>query len=390
MSLTILAAVTALLTTGITSLISHPLTMTGGAAASVGFAALGLLSRGARIHPGYVVAPPLMALLVLVSSEYNISPVSSTIHLLSCYVAFLGLAGTFPEFSEFCQRVCVLTYLILVAVVLGQTVRSGTISSWNVKGAAGTGNLMAAQLNMTMPLILLLLRESTGIRRFLLRGLVGLGMLAVISVGSRNGIGSLLILLTLASLFRHRKLALLLCSLIALTLVYSQELMESRPVAALLTRFRFVGYQASRPRSQIWSVCLDLIRESPWLGVGPGATDRALEVLDVNHAHNNYLQTSLESGLPVGLIMCLMIAGLLNIPFAAALTSRRAFLLSLSIVAYVVQSLTEASVHLPQQTLLLALCANLARQALPSAMHASLSRDALPAAGLRRLECRPG
>ncbi len=397
MSLTIVAAVLALLTTGITSLISHPLTMLGGAAASVGFVALGLLSRGARIHPGYVVAPPIMLLLVLISSEHNISPVSSTIHLLSCYVAFLGLAGTFPEFFDVCQRVCLLTYLVLVAMVLGQTLQTGAISSWSVKGAAGTGNLMAAQLNMTMPLMLLMAGESEGIRRIFLRGLVGLGMLSVVFVGSRNGIGSLLILITLASLFHHRKLAFLLCSVITLCLVFSQELLETRPVMALLARFRFVGYQASRPRSQIWSVSLDFIRESPWLGIGPGETDRALEVLDVNHAHNNYLQTSLESGLPVGLMMCLLVAGLLNIPFTAALTSRRAFLLSLSIVAYVVQSLTEASVHLPQQTLLLVFCTNLARLAIPAgqpsipAGQPSLrSRDPAQATAFRRAEYRPG
>lgn len=364
MSQSILALLLVLLITGVTSLVSHPLTLLGSAAASLILTATGILHPRGRVAPGYLLAALGMVVLCLLSSEARISATSSTIHIFSCYATLAGLAVYVPDYAPLCRRVCIVTYAVLIVWILVQTAQAGTVASWTVSGAAASGNQMAAQLNMTLPLILLMTLDAQGFRRLLMTLAVLLGMTAIVCVGSRNGIGTLLISLTLVFLFRHMKSAVAISSMIMTILVLSSDLMQIPFVASLLARFRFVGYRSNAPRSLIWSVCLEYIQRYPWLGIGPGKSDEVLALMDINHAHNNFVQVTLESGMLAAGIFLLIFLALLQLPAAAVLVNRRAFVLSLPIISYWSQSMTDTPLHHPQQTLLLVICVCEARRLL--------------------------
>lgn len=367
-----------LLITGITSMVSHPLTLVGSTAASITMMLLGILNPNGTLKPMYLVIAGILAIICLLSSESNVAPTSSTIHILSCYSALAGLSMSTPAFSGFVRRTCVLTFIVLTMWIFVQTARAGTIASWTVSGTAGAGNLMAAQLNMMLPMLLVMAFDAAGLKKNLLLFLSVCGMGAIICVGSRNGIGSLLITLTLITLFKHIRSAVLICSVLVGIIMMSDELMQLPVIASVLQRFRFVGYRSEAPRSLIWSVCSEYIFKKPWLGIGPGKTEDVLAVMDINHAHNNFVQVAIESGLPAALLVSFLFASLLQLPAAGLLHSRRAFMLSLCVISYLAQSMTDIPLHHPQQTLLLILCVNEARNALQQSADSAVSHAVRP------------
>jgi hypothetical protein len=274
MALTITAMLAALLTTGLTSLAAHKLTLLGGAAAAVVFGFLSLLSRHGRVHPLFVFAPLTLCVICLISAEQNVAPGSSALHILASYAAFVGLAATTPDFSRFCRRFILLTFGIQVSLVLAQTAMAGRIESWTVRSAASGANLVAAQIVMTLPLVFLVARDAVGIRKFLWSVAVFCGGFAVVCVGSRNGIGSMLLLTTLGALFNRKKTAIAVCTVLSLMIVFLNEILQNKFVVDFLVRFRFMRFQAENPRSVIWSICGEYIQNSPWLGIGPGVSER--------------------------------------------------------------------------------------------------------------------
>jgi len=353
-----------ILITGITSVVSHPLTLLGSAAASLLFTATCLVNPTCRFRPGYLVAVVALGTICLLSSEQNVSPLSSTIHILACYVSLAGFAVYVPEFSMFCRRVSILTFGILCVWVLVQTIQAGAIGSWTVTGTAGAGNLMAAQLNMTLPFILSMAINSQGAKKTGLLLFAFAGMFAIVCVGSRNGIGSLLITLVLIGLFNNLKSAIAVCTFLVTILLMSDNLLRLPFVASFLARFRFVGYKSSAPRSLIWSLSSDYIQRYPWFGIGPGRSEKVLAVIDINHAHNNLVQIALESGIPAAIIALLVFASLLKLPATGLFRSRQTFLMCLPVLPYIAQSFTDIPIHQPQQTLLLVLCVCTARTAI--------------------------
>jgi O-antigen ligase len=364
MSLTITAMIAALLTTGITSLVAHKLTLLAGAAAAALFGCLSLLSRNGRVYPVFVIGPLVLCVLCLVSAEQNVAPGSSAVHVLAAYAAFTGLAASTPDFSRFCRRFIFLTFGIQIIWVLVQTARVGRIETWAVSSAASGGNLVAAQIVMTLPFIFLTARSSVGFRKGFWWAAVLVGAFAVVCVGSRNGIGSLAVLIVLLALFNRKKIAVVACAVFAMVIVFLNEILLNQYVSGFLVRFRFMRFEAKNPRSLIWSICAEYIEASPWLGIGPGVSEKVLAVLEINHAHNNVIQVALESGIPAAIVAILLFAALLRIPAIALLKDRDAFVLSLPIIAYFLLSLTDNPIHHPQTTLLLAACVNEARHAL--------------------------
>jgi len=364
MSLTLIAFMAAILTTGLTSLFAHKLTLLGGAVAAGLFGVLGLLSRRGSIHPVFVVGPMALCVICLLSAESNVAPGSSAIHVLASYGALLGLAASTPDFSRFCRRLIFFTFAIQVTWVLTQTAMAGRIASWTVTAAASGGNLVAAQIVMTLPLVYLAARDATGARKLILRIVVLLGAFSVFCVGSRNGIGSLILLTTLGALFNRKKTAMFACAFLSLIIVFINEILQNAFVVDLLVRFRFLRFEAQNSRSLIWSICSDYIGQSPWLGIGPGVSEKVLAVLEINHAHNNIVQVALECGVPAAIIAILLFAALLRLPAVALLRDRDAFICSLPIIGYFLISLTDNPIHHPQTTLLLAAAVNECRQAL--------------------------
>ena len=364
MSTPIAALLATLITTGMTSAVSHQFTLVGGCAAAIAFAFCSMLSPRATIHPFYLFGAVAMAMLALVSSESNTSEFTSTIHVLSSYAALAALAFSSPDMSKFCRQLMLGNNLMLTAWILYQSRTVESLSAWQISNPAGAGNLMACQLNMTMPLVLAGIQESKGLIRFAYAGLLGLNCLSVVYVMSRNGTGTMLVILTLYVLFNYKKLAVLFLACVPVAVVSLDSVMRLPFVHNLLVRMRLVGYESQAPRSVIWQVSWDHIVRSPMLGVGPGEPRRILAVLDINHAHNNLVQVAFETGLPSAAIVLVMFAILAAMPATMLFRRREHFVYTLPIVAYMFFSVTSGPLTFPGATLLLAACVNEARVAM--------------------------
>ena len=383
MSTTIAAFIAALITTGMTSLVSHDLTLVGGSIAAVVLAASTVVQRNVTIYPAFLLGTIAMTVIALVSSETNTSPFSSTIHVLSMYVAIIGLAFSSPDLSGFCQQLMMGTNLMLTGWILYQGYDAEPLKAWQISTPTGGANVMAAQINMTLPLILARIHTSTGQKKIAYVALVCFNSIAVFLVISRNGIAAMMIIFTLYLLFNHKRLAFVVIMAIISIGASMDSILQSPLVHHLLVRLRFVGYVATAPRSVIWRVAWDHIKVHPMLGVGPGGPKKALAVIDINHAHNNFVQVALETGIPSAVIFGVLVLLLLRLPVQTLMKRREYFVMTLPILAYIIFSWTAMPLTYSGMTLLLAACVHEARIAIQRQiqMVAQLRRprQALPA-----------
>ncbi len=363
MLVTLLAFLSAMLTTGMSSAISHPLTIVGGSVVSLLMAAFAVIRPDTKVHGTFVLGSFVMTVLALVSAEANYCVESSTFHVLCCYLALLGMGFSSVHLSGFCKQLMLMTNLWLTAwvVILGTQVQ--VFEAWKISNPAGAGNQMAAQINMTMPLVLAGATTGGLLRRSAFSGLLCLNILAVFLVMSRNGIATMLILLALYFMFNYKRWSVLVIGPVLFVAMFPEYLLQNPTIRGLLVRFRFLEYDPTAPRSVIWEVAMQYIREQPFLGVGPGRTRVALAVLDINHAHNNWIQVAIDTGLPSACLYLLMTIALLLLPASALFRDRRVFLPTLGILAYFAYSMTAGPVVYPNATLLLAACVNQARVA---------------------------
>jgi putative inorganic carbon (hco3(-)) transporter len=226
--------------------------------------------------------------------------------------------------------------------LLAQRVRGlGAVGAINPNEFAGAmtlfvpiaGALVAAGLAARQPRLALVglvsLALSAGAlaltqsRGGLLGAFVGLAALAVLWAlrDGRRWVRWLAVLLPLALL-----VALLTAGLLIGPGRISQELAGSGSEGGLTGA---VGQVSVAGRVEIWSRAVYAIRDFPYTGLGLGAFRRVVRVLyplflidrarDIGHAHNIFLQTALDLGLP-GLIAYL---ALLGVAAAAAWQSSR-------------------------------------------------------------------
>lgn len=360
-STTIAAIAAALITTGMTSAVSHTATLLGGSVASLMFAGCAVLSPHARAYLFFLFGTIALMVLSLVSAEVNTAEISSMIHILSCYAALGALAFSSTDVSSFCRQLILGTNLILTYWILYQAYHLSALEAWLISNPSGAGNLMAAQINMTLPLVLSKFDNATGIERLPWLVLLPLNCLAVFLVMSRNGIGAMLIVLTLYILFNHKRLAVLFITGIASTYYFLDNILQTPFVHQMLVKMRLVGFVPSAPRSLIWKISWQHTMTHPMLGVGPGKPQKFLAVMDINHAHNNFLQVAFESGFPAALIFMTMMLLLLWLPARAVFQRREQFVPTIPIVAYLIFSWTGGPLAFPGATLLLAACVNEAR-----------------------------
>ncbi len=381
MSTTIAAFIAALITTGMTSLVSHDLTLVGGSIAAVILAASTVVQRNVTVYPTFLLGTIAMTVIALVSSETNTSPFSSTIHVLSMYVAIIGLAFSSPDLSSFCQQLMMSTNLMLTGWVLYQGYEAEPLKAWQISTPTGGANVMAAQINMTIPLILARIYTSTGHKRIAYVTLVCCNSIAVFLIMSRNGIAAMMIIYTLYLLFNHKRLAVVV--IIAITSIGASmdSILQLPFMHHLLVRLRFVGYVATAPRSVIWRVAWDHIKVHPMLGVGPGGPKKALAVIDINHAHNTFVQVALETGIPSAVIFGVLVLLLLRLPVRTIMKQTEHFVMTLPILAYTIYSWTAMPLTYSGMTFLLAACVHEARIAIQRQLteQSRRSRQALPA-----------
>ncbi len=372
MSTYLAAFIAAMLATGITSAVSHELTLLGACAGALLLTVLTLLNPRVQVYPLLLLLPIAMCIICLVSSEVNFAEESSTIHILACYATLLAFAVVTPDYSLFFRSFILQTNVILTVWILIQASQVTALGAWKITGVASAGNLMAAEINMTLPLVITYFLRTRGLSRLGFGVLAASGALAVFCVMSRNGVGSLLIIILLYTMFNQKKLAILSVTSISLVLAFLDEILAHPVVSQILTRMRILGFKADVSRLTIWDVSVASIRHNPLLGVGPGKQKQILAVLEIDHSHNAIIQVALECGIPAAIVFVTVLVILLKIPADMLFRRREMFVLSLPIISYSVFSITSCPLHYPQMTLLLAACLNEARVA---------SRISLPVAG---------
>lgn len=363
MSTFLAAFIAALLATGITSAVSHEITLLGAGGGATIFAALGLLNRRVQVYPALLLYPIGLCVICLISAEVNHAQSSSTIHILACYATLIAFAVATPDYSEFCRRFMLLTNIILVVWILFQAMTVSSLGAWKITGIASAGNLMAAQVNMTLPLVVTYFIQTRGIQRLACGALAVGGVIAVFCVMSRNGIGALLIITLMFTLFHRKKLAIFSVLLITTVLTFMDEIISLPFISSMLVKMRLMGFKADVSRLTIWDISMDSIQRNPMLGLGPGKQKQLLAVLDIDHAHNNVIQVAIECGIPAAFLFILLLFALVRVPAEMLFRRRDMFVLSLPVIAYFVFSITSCPLHYPQMTLLLAACVNEARVA---------------------------
>ena len=137
MSTTIAATLATLIITGMTSAVSHDVTILGGSLATVILASSTLVRSSASIYPAFLFGAIAMSVIALVSSEANTAPFDSRIHVLSCYIALVGMAFASPDMSGFCQQVMMGTNLLLTGWVLYQGTAVDQLKAWQISNPSG-------------------------------------------------------------------------------------------------------------------------------------------------------------------------------------------------------------------------------------------------------------
>ncbi|MGH9465518.1 MAG: O-antigen ligase family protein [Thermoanaerobaculia bacterium] len=189
-------------------------------------------------------------------------------------------------------------------------------------GTFSNRNHFAGLLNMALPLALGSLaarfaapqrepRSELYAKTWLVLLVGALMGLAVVLSRSRGG--TLTLLLTIAfvgilltALRRRRRGGGLPATAALVLLLVILALGSALGTDALMARFRNLE-ESQRP--EVWLDTLQLIRQTPWTGVGPGMYEwrfRPYQRPEVSkwyrHAHNDYLETAAEWGIPLALL----------------------------------------------------------------------------------------
>ena len=359
----LLAFVMAFITSGFASLVSHAATlMVPSVLILIVVISAWTRTRG-WTHPLWMFAPVTLILVAILSANQTNAEIPSLIHAVGMFVPWFGLAMCTRQTDRIMRAYILMCSALLIGMVAWLAVHLEEVRAWQISGVAGCGNLVACQINMVLPLLILYSSGVTETQRRFMYSLVGVGALCVILIMSRSGVASLLCCGVLLLMINHRRIGIPLATVIVGLAVFKPDVLHNEAVHEVLQKFRLVSYEPTYARGLIWDVAGDAWAESPLLGVGPGNASHVLGGVgvQVNHAHNNVLQLSLEMGsIAGGLLLAFSIyAGI--VASRLILGGREDLLCGLSLLPYLVYSITASPIQHPEMSLLLVFCFNNAR-----------------------------
>jgi O-antigen ligase len=346
-------------------------------------------------RPRWVKTPldfPLIALFVLalISCFYSIELHSSLIALMKLanyIVVYFIIVNTIRQRDQVRRIAYTITIVGVFLALFGMIKYLGGVSPpwWDYdvkyKGMVvtfGCKNHLAGYMEMAVPITIGLL---TAAKKGWAKALCGFSFLflcvALTLSLSRGGwmsglfaLGFMFIVYLIKTKARHRGL---MVTAVAITTVVVLTVLASIPVIErleTLTRGQDVpNWQA---RTAAWSGTLDLIRDHPFLGTGPGTFPIAFtpyRPVGVNarflHTHNDYLHSISETGiLTAGIILWLIVAafwsGMRKIRATNSRLTLGITLGSLSgILAITVHSVVDFNLHIMANAILLTVLAGL-------------------------------
>ena len=153
----------------------------------------------------------------------------------------------------------------------------------------------------------------------------GMGMLAIIAIG-QNRAAAVGLIAALATLLWHSKHKL---KAMGVALGIAAVLAFAFPMGDYFNRFRVLWDPSAQHKTAsldrgtiegrltLWAGGRDLIQDNPWFGVGPGnfphVIGRYRQGTDHYVAHNNYMNTAAEAGVPGLMLYLALFAGALMV-----------------------------------------------------------------------------
>lgn len=354
----LLAMAMAVVTTGYTSLVSHPVTLMAPSIFTFALLFISSSDPRAKLRPIWFILPTVMILITLMSANQSTGKFTSLIHSIGMFIPFYALLYSSASLRKIIFAYAVFSSVLLLCWIGAMALQVEQFKAWAIEGMGGSGNLLAAQLNMLIPFLYQTSKKNSGFMRIFSIVLIGIASIFIVLLMSRNGIASLACTLILLSMFNHRKAALITCTCVWGVMQIQPDLVHIDTVLDTLRKFRFVEYESRFSRTIIWGIAGDAIRENPILGVGPGNSDDALSMLNMNHAHNNVIQVALEMGVfCAGLVLIVSIYATF-ITVKLFLGDQTKLIAGLPVFSYLIYSVTASPIQHPEITLLLVLTMN--------------------------------
>lgn len=276
---------------------------------------------------------------------------------VSFYFSKLNFRIHLPNISILFVLGCTIAFLISFAASTFTYGATGELSSFfydHISYFSHPG-YMALLCNFSI-LILLILRSSLNVLpKWFSVSLIVVHSAYIILLSSKTGLITLLLTYltyVLYLIIYHKKyitgLVILLAAFTGLiTTYYSSELFRNR-ILEVTSVFQDDQTSSTSARTIIWDISLDLIREKPMLGYGAGNENLELEnrylasendylIEQKLNAHNQFLQTTLATGITGGIILLMM----LLIPLWLAIRNKNPLYLGF-IILLIVNFLTES------------------------------------------------
>lgn len=243
-------------------------------------------------------------------------------------------------------------------------------------GPFGNHNHFAGYLEMTLPMVIGVMLARPGSREF---QVLMIGVLAFLTATlglslSRGGMISILCAFVfMGACLKRQKLdwkRYKLFILIPVLCLLVMTLLDTRVSQRMGTLVQ--GVQSMAFRQKVWQSSLDLVRENPWKGTGPGTFARAVIARNPagfnflpQHAHNDWLEFTTETGIgfliiAVWLVFAFFKTGRQKLKSSSCQARGITLGAMGGVVAILVHSLYDFNLHIPSNALTFSVLAALA------------------------------
>jgi len=271
---------------------------------------------------GWVCYARLIATII---AYFNLAILfNGRLHLFKWLAQILGLLLLFESFQSITQFVNNADSLALTDLIMG------------IKGTTGNKNIFAAGLVVKIPFVIYCIRTSGLARRILNIIILALGSLTIFIVNARASYLSLLMIMVfylvycLLDYFKEKKLeqtlyrlSYVLLPLIAAYFISTIELTGAKnlqddktpqdfgTVTDRLTSLSNIADESNQVRLRLWAHAVDYTKHHPFIGCGIGNWKIASipyqrtitnDLYVPIHAHNDFVETFAELGIPGGLL----------------------------------------------------------------------------------------
>ncbi len=297
----------------------------------------GLLMRFFDTRAGIAYGAFMVLVLVSFTQAINIhEAVLQFTKLFSVFAAVFILSVILMRDIRYVKMIAVLGTLLLifdslsVFYYIGQYIEGNFRSITDIKSVYSNKNILASAIFVKIPFAMYLwLYDTKWLRRIGIAGMFT-GMLATFFLATRGFYVGLIVitlvfvLYTLFNYYREKKsshlmvlgtylgvlvLALVIFSLVRANLYPQTTARHTQAVGTQLATIQDDARESNRVSSWFWS--FDIIRENPILGVGAGnwkinilehENQRNPGFIYLYKAHNDFIETTAELGVPGGLI----------------------------------------------------------------------------------------